>query len=51
MQRIDYIGAMKPIRYEKAAAKSLRRMQRQVAQRIAEKVAAWVADPAALIGT
>ena len=36
---------MKPIRYEKAAAKSLRRMQRQVAQRILDKIAAWAADP------
>jgi mRNA interferase RelE/StbE len=39
---------MKTVRYEKAAAKSLRRMQRQVALRIRDKIAAWAADPASL---
>ena len=39
---------MKPIRYEKAAAKSLIRMQRPVAQRIRGKIEQWAADPMSL---
>jgi mRNA interferase RelE/StbE len=39
---------VKPIRYEKAAAKFLTRMQRPIARRIREKIEQWVAEPASL---
>ena len=39
---------MKPILYDKAAAKTLSRMQRQVAQRIREKIEQWAMEPASL---